>query len=120
MPAVNPASTTCPAALCDAETHGAPLDATVGDDEHDARVAVDLHGLSRHQHGCCATALVAADPLASFGIEERDAGAHLREDPRIAAVEADADLDGRLRAVGRRDDRDDARRNAPVGIGVQA
>src|SRR6185436_1967766 len=51
-----------------------------------------------------------------FGAQERDACAHLGQHTGIAFREPDADLDGRLGAVGRRNDRDDAAGNAPVGI----
>src|SRR5690606_6007154 len=52
--------------------------------------------------------------------EERDAYAHLRQDARVLLLEADADAHGRFRAIGRRDDRDHARGDRPLGIRVQA
>jgi hypothetical protein len=104
-----------------AEPHAAPLEGAVGDHEHDSRVAAALDGLGGHDHRLRGPGHRRRRRLglARGLVEERDAHAHLRQDPRIANLETDAHLDRGLGAVGGGDDRDDARRDVPIGIGVE-
>src|ERR1044071_10227613 len=76
----------CGAAL--AQTHRALLYVAVVDDEHDAGIAVALHGGLRHEHGTLWGRCAVRCRCVAVR-QKRHARAHLRQDSRIADVESD-------------------------------
>src|SRR3954451_2657397 len=51
--------------------------------------------------------------------QERHLDRHVRQDARVLRVHADADLDGRLLAIGGRNDGDDGAGDDPVLVGIE-